>query len=241
MTITAVVRALVEAGATPEMILAAVEAAELVAIAENEARREKARIKKQAQRRLSRGQTGTTGDGGGQIGTPPLKERSPTPPKENNPPPSLRSGDISARETPVGVLSGVLDAEHAKAVSDHRQRMRKPLTPHAAKLLAGKFAQCPDPNAAADTMIANGWQGFEPGWLESRATGPPAKRRAVNGFAAFAIDLAEQDHAGNHHAEPQERSAASGPGVERRDQEPGVLDTERPERAGGPYTVVERR
>lgn len=81
-----------------------------------------------------------------------------------------------AREaTPLAELRVVLDEVRAKAVVDHRQRIRKPLTAHAAKLLAGKFAQCPDPNGAADVMIGNGWQGFEPDWLNRpTARGSPA-------------------------------------------------------------------
>ena len=89
---------------------------------------------------------------------------------------SLRS---EGKRTPRDELETVLDAERAQAVIDHRQRIRKPLTAHAAKLLAGKFSKVSDPNAAADTMIANGWQGFELGWIENRetrsrsATSPP--------------------------------------------------------------------
>lgn len=85
----------------------------------------------------------------------------------------------SERRTPRGELGTVLDADRANAVLEHRQRIRKPLTVHAAKLLAGKFARCPDPNAAADAMIANGWQGFEPEWLERQQSrgSPPANAR----------------------------------------------------------------
>lgn len=87
---------------------------------------------------------------------------------------SLRS-DISA--TPSGAaaikteLASVLDPLHVAAVIDHRQRLRKPLTAHAAHLLAAKFAMCVDANEAADTMISNGWQGFEPAWMHTRVTG----------------------------------------------------------------------
>jgi hypothetical protein len=124
------------------------------------------------------------------------KERSPAPPKEITPSTSLRS-DIhpQARASSAGEeLAMVLDRERANAVLDHRQRLRKPLTPHAARLLARKFAQCADPNAAADAMIANGWQGFDPAWLERRGgTGPPSLREpSRNGFAAHALDLAER-------------------------------------------------
>jgi uncharacterized protein YdaU (DUF1376 family) len=88
---------------------------------------------------------------------------------------SLRSDSAPAKPTPRSELMVVLDADRAGAVIDHRSRIRKPLTAHAAHLLAGKFAKCPDPNAAADAMVGNGWQGFEPEWLERpNARGSPA-------------------------------------------------------------------
>jgi hypothetical protein len=87
-------------------------------------------------------------------------------------------------KTPRAALEAVLDAERADAVLAHRQRIRKPLTEHAAKLLAGKFAKCPDPNAAADTMIGNGWTGFEPEWMARPAArgSPPQKPRGMQGM-----------------------------------------------------------
>jgi hypothetical protein len=60
----------------------------------------------------------------------------------------------------------VLSPEAAHAVLDHRRAIKKPLTLRAAELLAKQFAKCPDPDAAADFMIARGWQGFEHGWME---------------------------------------------------------------------------
>lgn len=81
------------------------------------------------------------------------------------------------RASPLFELAKVLDGERAKAVVDHRQKLKKPLTAHAAKLLAAKFAACPDPNAAADTMIGNGWQGFDPKWLDESVT---AKTKAYD-------------------------------------------------------------
>jgi hypothetical protein len=78
--------------------------------------------------------------------------------------------------TPKSELETVLSPERAQAVIDHRQRMRKPVTAYAAQLLAGKFRMARDPDAAADAMIANGWQGFDVEWMESaqRGRGPPA-------------------------------------------------------------------
>jgi hypothetical protein len=84
---------------------------------------------------------------------------------------SLRSDD---KRSPRDELEAVLDPERAAAVIEHRRKIRKPLTAHAARILARKFACCPDPNGAADTMIGNGWQGFDPSWLSRRdnATAP---------------------------------------------------------------------
>jgi uncharacterized protein YdaU (DUF1376 family) len=83
---------------------------------------------------------------------------------------SLRSVAPAAQNpSPRDELSRVLDAARAQAVLDHRQRIRKPLTAYAAKQLADKFAKCADPNGAADAMISNGWQGFEPEWLNRRS------------------------------------------------------------------------
>lgn len=87
------------------------------------------------------------------------KENTPIPPKENTPPKPPKGG-IS----PQAELSTVLDADRAKAVIEHRQRLRKPLTPRAAHLLAEKFGRTINPNAAADLMIEKGWQSIEPDW-----------------------------------------------------------------------------
>lgn len=81
------------------------------------------------------------------------------------------------KATPRSELERVLDPLRAKAVVEARQRLKKPLTAHAASLLAKKFASVPDPNAAADLMVEKGWQGFEPEYLNGRsATGPPKKK-----------------------------------------------------------------
>lgn len=80
----------------------------------------------------------------------------------------------------ITALMAVLDLEHAEAVADHRRvTMKKPLTEFAAKLLAKKFAACPDPNAAAEMMIEKCWQGFDPAWLAPR-TAPNASTGARN-------------------------------------------------------------
>lgn len=68
----------------------------------------------------------------------------------------------------LAFLTAVLDKEHARAVVEHRRAMRRPLTAHAADLLARQFARCADPNEAADEMILRGWQGFRPEWVHER-------------------------------------------------------------------------
>ena len=69
--------------------------------------------------------------------------------------------------TPRQWLETAVDEEHSGEILKHRQRLRKPLTDYAAKLLAKKLAQCPDPNAAADMMIEKGWQSIEPSWVQN--------------------------------------------------------------------------
>jgi hypothetical protein len=99
-----------------------------------------------------------------------------------------------AAPSPRDELEKVLDSEHAAAVIDHRQRLRKPLSSHAAKLLAAKFAAFPDANAAADKMIEAGWLKIEPHWGQERpnSTAPPPPRNA--GERAFLRLQAENGH-----------------------------------------------
>lgn len=93
----------------------------------------------------------------------------------------------------LAALCLVLDRDHAAALIRHRAELHKPLTLQAARLLAVKFARCADPAAAVDTMIANGWQGFEPHWLDrfqprpiavppARQHPPQAKRNIGDAF-----------------------------------------------------------
>ncbi len=113
---------------------------------------------------------------------------------------SLRS-DVSAqapkKPSPKVELERVLDADHAQAVIDHRNRLRKPLTAHAAKLLAGKLERCTDANAAADIMIEKGWQAIEPQWIENitapRGHAPPQQPSLADGFKQLSEKLRQQD------------------------------------------------
>lgn len=88
--------------------------------------------------------------------------------------------NVANKKTPVSILKTVLDDERAEAVVEHRRRLKAPLGNHAAKLLAGKLAEFPDPNEAADILIGRGWKSIDVGWdLGPRGHGPPPSRTAV--------------------------------------------------------------
>lgn len=92
--------------------------------------------------------------------------------------------------TPRQWLETAVDSDRAAELIKHRQRLRKPLTDYAAKLLAGKLLKCPDPNAAADMCIEKGWQSIEPAWFSNsmqRATG-----RTMTNLDRLEMDLAER-------------------------------------------------
>lgn len=125
-------------------------------------------------------------------------------------------------------LERVLDADHAQAVADHRNRLRKPLTAHAAKLLAGKLERCGDANAAADVMIEKGWLAIEPQWIENvtapRGHAPPQQPNLADGFKQLSEQLRQQDsdHGGptiegsyEHRDFEQPRKAIPGPDPEK--------------------------
>jgi len=108
---------------------------------------------------------------------------------------SLRSdvkAQAPAKASVKSELMKVLDEDHALAVIEHRKAIKKAMTPRAAHLLAAEFAKCPEPNAAADTMIASGWQGFKSDWIENRSTtrNHPPPGRTGSGNAA--VDLLDQ-------------------------------------------------
>jgi hypothetical protein len=81
------------------------------------------------------------------------------------------------RSTPQKRLETVLRPEIARAVVDHRQRLRKQLTEHAAGLLAASLAKAKDPNAAAERMIEKGWASFDPSWGLAQSVRPNAANR----------------------------------------------------------------
>lgn len=123
--------------------------------------------------------------------TPPEADTEQTTEAETEKKTSLRSGKDRKSKT-VSVLEEVLDETRAAAVVEHRAKLRKPLTTHGAKLLAGKFAACADANAAADAMIANGWQGFDPGWLTNGSRAPPQRSSGPDAMFRAAAKLMDE-------------------------------------------------
>lgn len=115
--------------------------------------------------------------------------------------PSSKKPVSTKAEDVLNELRKVLDEDRARAVVEHRKGFKAKFTAYAAKLLAAKFAKCPDPNAAADTMIANGWQGFEVDWLDrhtnrdgrlGRAQQKPSER--YDPFKALAQEMQDEQN-----------------------------------------------
>jgi hypothetical protein len=118
-----------------------------------------------------------------------------------------------ASPSPRIILESVLDAEHAEAVMEHRQRSKAGFTKRAAQLLAKQFALCPDPNAAADTMIARGWRGFEAKWL----TDPQARAGPVRH-----VKQSPLDHFKNYASEINGKAGDDGGDRRDWDDAPGI-------------------
>lgn len=147
------------------------------------------------------------------------KEIPPTPPKEKtnkNIKPKTRAREAEAI---LAELEAVLSPELAADVVHHRKKLKKPLSLRAAKGLSGKFAKCRDgPEAAAEAMIVNGWQGFEPEWIENgkrnsnNGSDPAGKRDALRDLLdeAKEFDRRGGDTAGGHGEEPGRRAIGAG-------------------------------
>jgi hypothetical protein len=90
-----------------------------------------------------------------------------------------KNGASAPVHTPLSELSLVIRQDLATAVLAHRVKLKAPLsTVLAARAFGKKLAKWHDPNAAAEEVLANGWRGFEPAWMESRINGshgPPGR------------------------------------------------------------------
>ena len=77
--------------------------------------------------------------------------------------------DIAREPSALAILSECMSEQTAKDLIAHRQKLRKPLTARAAKLLAKDFVAYGNAEEAAEMMIKNGWQGFHPTWVTNQA------------------------------------------------------------------------
>lgn len=96
--------------------------------------------------------------------------------------------DIAREPSALAILSECMSETTAKDLIAHRQKLRKPLTPRAAKLLAKDFVAYGNPEEAAEMMIKNGWQGFHPTWVANQTRAGPS----ANGRGGMASLLAKQ-------------------------------------------------
>lgn len=170
MSIAALIRAMAEAGATPEAIALAVDALE--AKDQKEADR-KAAQRERTRRSRSRRDGNVTvtpalRDGNGDPS--PKKETSPTPPKEKTTP---SSSEANASSKPRGDLAE-FRAELAADLSPgllselekHRAKKKAPMTGHAARLFRRDVDACgislPE---AVNTCISRNWITVKPDWI----------------------------------------------------------------------------
>jgi len=137
----------------------------------------------------------------GEVSSSPSQPKPPSKPK---------------KETPRQILERVLSKEDADDVIEHRQRLRKPLTPRAAKLLANAFSEI-EPSMrseAVDMMISSGWVGFKAEWFNNRSSSQAARQSSGAGMQPSEL-LAENvmrissQHIGRHTREALVRWAIS--------------------------------
>lgn len=71
----------------------------------------------------------------------------------------------------LSILMEVLDEQTAMELIQHRDEIKKPLTPLSAKKMVPELKKVSDPKAAIDAMIRNGWQGLNSAWIERQNGG----------------------------------------------------------------------
>ena len=223
MSLADIIRRMLAAGATPEAIAMAIEAFQA---SQKSARQARNRRYYEAHRKTIKTiKTSETSEKIKTIKTLKTSETSETSDAlarvEDNPSTKKISGkgrkNIGAErlKTPRQILLECLSPETADGVLAHRKAMRRPLTGRAAQLLAKGFLATADPNAAADMMIARGWQGFKPEWFdnERRSNGQQqtGKRRSISDVAPSFIERIDKLY--ERDGRPSDRGAEGGPTV----------------------------
>lgn len=198
MKLSALLEPLIAAGVSGDVILATVKAFEEQQTDALERRRANDRERQNRRRHVTSRDVTVT-----------VSSREPTRVEDNLQTKNSTGQKENKKNTPRDELAAVLDADHADAVLEHRQKLRKPLTQRAAHLLAKKLAAAPDANAAADLMVEKGWLSFELAWAEKptpRASGPPSRGGVVDAMHGIFQERGWNDEpngisGGNGHAE----------------------------------------
>jgi len=171
--LTPIIEALVQAGATPEMILAAVKAYEYEREIKEKSKREKD-ASRQRRHRLSRDVTVTNGDScdtppngfdsfNGFPCTPSLTSLTSLSPHKENPPKGGQK-KVPQQETEIPDWMPLAEWEGFKEM---RLKIKKPMTLRAERIAIGKLerfrANGHDPTLILNQSILNDWQDlFEP-------------------------------------------------------------------------------
>jgi len=193
-------------GCSAKQIAEAVKAAESEREETVLARREKARVKKQAQRlaqKLKKNNDAvpaTIGDDEGQSGTPgdnPLAYKDNSRADAVVPVGDLQSPPVSLKTKPtvlqksdpcLEILTECLSEQTARDLIAHRKTIKSAISEGAARGLVKKFKASGDPESAASDYMANGYKGFFPKNGDARAGPNPIKKsnnpmmkRLING------------------------------------------------------------
>lgn len=99
-------------------------------------------------------------DKAGLSDTRALPEPEPEPEREEKDPKGSKKKTDS--EQVREALTDVLPGDVAEAFIGHRNKLRKPMTPYAARLIAKKLGTARDPVACANLSIVKGWQDVFP-------------------------------------------------------------------------------
>jgi uncharacterized protein YdaU (DUF1376 family) len=101
---------------------------------------------------------------------------------EPEPEPYIEKKEIEPKGSPKksdsvlvkDALTAVIEPDLADAFIAHRQKLKKPMTPYAAQLIAGKLRKAADPAACVQLSIVKGWQDVFPENVQAAGPKPAA-------------------------------------------------------------------
>lgn len=110
----------------------------------------------------------------------------------------------AAGMTPVEILSCVIDRERAAGLVQFRAKVKKPMVPRAAWLMAQSLKEIErrggSPAEAADMTLERGWQSIKPDWYFNSKK-KDIESRSSNGGGGYRKD--------SHHLSPRNLSGAT--------------------------------